>query len=103
VIGYGIWLTRSHSRKAADMKMRGSRDAAEIVDAGEVRLEENLTPSHLRCSMGGCPAVWKTNDGELIIIGKIAPEALTNHLRDQIGPDEFAVKISAEYFQQLLK
>jgi hypothetical protein len=85
------------------MKMRSSRDAAEIVDAGEVRLEENLTPSHLRCSIGGCPAVWKVNDGELVIIGKIPPEALVDQLRDKIAPDEFAVKISLEYFQQLLK
>jgi hypothetical protein len=81
---------------------KSGRNAA-ALDSSKIRLEENLTPSHLRCSIGACPAVWKLSDGDLVIIGKIAPEMVVDQLRDKIGPDEFAVKISSEYFQKLLK
>ena len=44
---------------------------------------KEITPQHLRCPAGDCPAVYDAGD-ELVIIGKV-------------GPDEFAVRIRKEY------
>lgn len=66
-------------------------------------IEDDLTPAHLRCSLGGCPAVLKTADGDLIIIGKALSDALRKQIEGRVGDDEVALKISPEFFKGLFK
>ena len=55
---------------------------------------KDLTPSHLRCSP--CPAAFKAEDGDLIIIGKIVNAAFYPELEHRVGIDEQAVRVPAE-------
>jgi hypothetical protein len=80
----------------------------------------NLTPDHLRCSYGGCPAVYDVTpehlicpagdcpsvstigDGQmLLIIGKKPSPELLAEIDGRVGPDEHAIVIGAEYFANL--
>jgi hypothetical protein len=75
-----------------------------LATAGEcLCFMEDLTPDHLRCSFGGCPGVYRLNDGDLLIIGKVLPPELMSEMEGRVGPDEFAVKISPDYFGSLLE
>jgi hypothetical protein len=62
---------------------------------------EEITPPHLRCGPGSCPAVFRLNNGNLLIIGKLAPHDIKAHIDARIGADEAAVVISAEYLRDL--
>jgi len=33
---------------------------------------KNLTPEHMRCTLGACPAVYELDDGKLLIVGELA-------------------------------
>lgn len=61
----------------------------------------DLTPPHLRCSYGGCPAVLALSDGDLLIIGKKLPADLSRQIEEKVAKDEFAVKINPEFFKKL--
>lgn len=70
----------------------------------------NLTPDHLRCSLGGCPSVHELEDGNFVIVGKYArlmadteASALRDNLRNagQIGPDEAAIFVEADLLSTL--
>jgi len=56
-----------------------------------------LTPRRLRCSHGGCPAVFAASDGDYVIIGKKVPSDLQEQLQTRIADDEFVVKIKPEF------
>jgi hypothetical protein len=80
----------------------------------------NLTPDHLRCAFGTCPAVYDITpehlkcgdaltcpsvstigDGQmLLIVGKRADQMAYDH-DIGVGPDEYAIVIGAEYFANL--
>lgn len=61
---------------------------------------KDVTPQHLRCTFGACPAVYEYG-GELVIIAKRAPAELVKELENKIGDDELAVVIDPKYFEQL--
>jgi hypothetical protein len=65
-------------------------------------VKEEITPSYLRCSYGGCPAVFKLSDGDLLIIGKVPSSDLLEEINGRVSADEFAVKLSPEFFKSLL-
>jgi hypothetical protein len=54
----------------------------------------NLTPEHMRCGLGQCPAVFELPDGSLVIIGRNPDTALASLLADKVGQDEQIVVIS---------
>lgn len=53
----------------------------------------NLTPKQLQCGIGACPAIFETDHGTYVIIGrKIAVPLLTN-AGAKPAPDEAAIEI----------
>jgi hypothetical protein len=67
------------------------------------KIKQEITPAHLRCSIGGCPAVFELSDGDLLIIGKVLSPDLLKEIKERVSADEFAVKLSPEFFRALLK
>lgn len=81
----------------------------------------DLTPKHLRCTIGGCPAIFDITperlkcavsmgcpsvnaieDGrELLIIGKVPSVEIMDQFKGRVGPGELAIVIPAEYFTGL--
>jgi hypothetical protein len=60
---------------------------------------KDITPKHLRCTFGTCPAVGTFEDGKkLLIVGKKPDPAYLETLAGRIGEDEQAIVIDAEYF-----
>lgn len=60
----------------------------------------DVTPEHLKCSFGpSCPSVNAIEDGrELLIIGKKPSAALLDQIKGRVGSDEVAIVIPAAYF-----
>jgi hypothetical protein len=56
----------------------------------------DITPSHLRCSLGACPAIYASEDGNLVIVGKKPSKEVLQQLEGKVGEDEFVVTISPE-------
>ena len=73
------------------------------ISAAKVSLaiEGEITPVNLRCSIGACLAVLTVSDGDLVVIGKRLPTDLSEAIKNRVGDDEFAVKISPEFFKKL--
>ncbi len=67
------------------------------------KIEREKTPFHLRCSLGGCPAVFELSDGNLLIIGKAPSTDLLKQVEGRVAGDELAIKISPEFFKSLFK
>ena len=63
---------------------------------------KEITPLHLRCGMGACPAIYETEDGKLVVVGKRAPSELSQELQGRVSDDEGAVIISRDYFRNVL-
>jgi hypothetical protein len=59
---------------------------------------EDITPSHLRCVAGYCVAVYKTDDGDFVIIGKKPGAEISKQIEGKVGPDEEVIVISPDYF-----
>ena len=57
-----------------------------------------ITPANLRCVPCSCPAVYKLDDGDLVIIGKQLDAELLSEVSGKVGHDEYAVRISNAYF-----
>jgi hypothetical protein len=68
-----------------------------------VKIRKEITPHALRCTIGHCPAVLTLSDGDLLVIGKKLPADLSKEVQNRIGDDEFAIKISPEFFKNLRK
>jgi hypothetical protein len=47
--------------------------------------------------------VRKLSDGNLLIVGKRPSDQLYKQIRNNVSDDEFAIVISPEFFQNLLK
>lgn len=61
-----------------------------------------ITPKSFKCGIGACPAIFKTDEGSFVIIGKQVGEKNTmDQLDGKIGPDEIAVEIPGELLQEL--
>lgn len=64
---------------------------------------KEITPSHLRCGVGLCPALFKLDDGNIAIIGKrpLPQKPLPNEVTTKIGENETAIIIPQEYLKGL--
>jgi hypothetical protein len=67
----------------------------------KIEIEKEITPSHLRCFAGSCPAVYTLSDGNLLIIGKKPSDTLYKQVEAKVADDEFAVVLSPEFFQKI--
>lgn len=64
---------------------------------------KEITPAHLRCGVGACPAVYETPRGSLVVVGK----TLSAHERDgelagRIASHEEAVEIDPSLIARLI-
>lgn len=67
----------------------------------KTKIKEEITPAHLRCVPASCPAVYTLSDGDLLIIGKQLCRELYKEVEGKVGADEFAVRISPDFFRHL--
>ena len=55
-----------------------------------------------QCGVGMCPTVFKTDDGNLLIVGELIPDdQIPEEVREKIGTDEAVVKIPADLVKDL--
>jgi hypothetical protein len=64
------------------------------------RIKAEITPTNLRCIPCSCPAVYTLSDGDLLIIGQQLSSELFKEIEDKVGADEFAVRISPDFFEE---
>jgi hypothetical protein len=62
---------------------------------------KEITPPHLRCGSGTCPAIFEAEDGSLVIIGKRLPKDWLNKIAHRVGEGEDAVIIQADLLANL--
>lgn len=62
---------------------------------------KEITPHHLRCGLGQCPAVYEHGSQDLIIIGKIPDRDTLAQIAGKVGRDEYAIRISREMLSSL--
>ena len=67
------------------------------------KIIKELTPDNLRCGWGTCPSVFALDDGDLLIVGKKLSKELVEQISHKVSHDEFAVRIGAEYFNDIPK
>ena len=66
-----------------------------------MKLKE-ITPKQLRCGAGPCPAVYASDRGTLVIVGKkVSKEYLNKLLPGKVAPDEEGIELPKEFFPGL--
>mgnify|MGYP000137805111 CR=1 FL=1 len=69
-------------------------------DLTSAKIEENLTPKKYEASpaMGNCPAIFKTDTGSYVLIGKALSENEVKQLDigGRVGDDEIVFQIPAD-------
>jgi hypothetical protein len=68
-----------------------------------IKVNEEITPFHLRCVPCSCPAVYTLSDGNLLIIGKKPNDDLYKEVEGKVADDELAVVLSPDFFVNLFK
>ena len=54
----------------------------------------DITPATHACAIGLCPAVYKTERGTLLVVGKRRkPSECSSQLEGRVGPDEELIEI----------
>lgn len=61
---------------------------------------EELTPPHMLCGIGMCPAVLRDTAGNYLIIGKVAN---VPQLAARVGPDEVLISIPTELLDDIVR
>ena len=65
---------------------------------------KDVTPAHMVCIIGGCPAVYETDRGTLLIVGKrVQPEVRRQVPAEKVGPDEVVIEIPRDLLAALGK
>ena len=61
-----------------------------------------ITPEGLRCVLGACPAVYESDSGTIVLIGRrLDALAVAELLPGKVGSDEVAVEIRREFLPGL--
>ena len=68
----------------------------------DLAILRNLTPNKFRCSFGGCPAVFETENGEIVIVGKKPSSTISEQLKNKVSQDELAIVIERELLANLV-
>jgi hypothetical protein len=66
-------------------------------------LSENLTPASLRCSLGACPAIHRTSNGNFLIIGKKPSQSLKKEIEGKVADDEWAIVVDPALLANISK
>ena len=61
----------------------------------------DMTPEHMRCAWGACPAVYELDDDTVIIIGKKPEDQMIETLRGRVGEDEYAIVVSKNLLKNI--
>jgi hypothetical protein len=64
---------------------------------------QELTPRHLRCGTGGCPAVFRSPAGSLVVVGRTVPTEANSFLEGRVSAHEAAVEIDPAFFTDLVR
>ena len=65
---------------------------------------KDITPKDYMCDKcDKCPAVFETDSGSYVIIGKVLPVSAQQSLRHRIGDDEFVIEVPKGMIDQLIK
>jgi hypothetical protein len=78
-----------------------SNAAYKINVKNNMKLKE-ITPVSQRCGIGACPAIFETDRGNYIIIGKTVRQQTNTQLSGRIGPNEAVVEIPRELLADLI-
>lgn len=63
-----------------------------------------ITPRHLQCGVGPCPALFETDRGTYVIVGtRLSSKQTDDLMPGKVAPHEEAVEISKEFFAELNK
>ncbi len=63
---------------------------------------KDITPSPFACAVGACPAVFSTDRGTLLIIGReITKDALEQSVRTRVSPSETVVEVPIELLRTI--
>jgi hypothetical protein len=68
-----------------------------------VKIEEELTPTPLRCIAGTCQSVFSLSDGNVLIIGKKISGELLEQIKHKVGEDEYVILIEPAYLQNAVR
>ena len=82
-------------------KMADEKETASSIDPAPETSLLDLTPEKFRCSWGGCPAVFDTINGELLIIGKKPSASLAKEIEGKVGEDEWAIVIDRQLLSNI--
>jgi hypothetical protein len=67
-----------------------------------MKLKE-ITPKKLRCAVGPCPAVYASDRGTLVIVGKKVPKNdLSKLLPGKVASDEEGIELPKDFFPGLI-
>lgn len=61
-----------------------------------------ITPEHMRCIIGSCPAIYETNRGTYILIGhKLNLKKIDSNLKNKISSHENAIEVPQELLKNI--
>lgn len=55
-----------------------------------------ITPKQLQCGIGACPAIFETDHGTYVLIGRNLADVLPNELKGRVGTHETVIEIPKE-------
>ncbi|MCK4342232.1 MAG: hypothetical protein KAY37_10980 [Phycisphaerae bacterium] len=62
---------------------------------------EEITPRALRCGIGICPALFKTDRGSVLVVGRrLSEEEVQQNLAGRVGGDEWVVEVPQSLLHQ---
>jgi hypothetical protein len=68
-----------------------------------MKLKE-ITPQHLNCGIGACPAIFETENGDYVLIGEEVSSAdQGGTLQGRVGPGETVIKIPRGLIQDIVR
>jgi len=63
---------------------------------------KNITPEHMMCVVGSCPAIYETDRETIVIVGtRFSPEDADILLSGQVAPHEEVIEIPRELLKEL--
>ena len=68
-----------------------------------MKIKVNLTPTHLLCTYGACPAVYELEDGTLAVIGNRSDDQQIPELKGKVAEHEDVILIDTKYFAEFVK
>ena len=55
-----------------------------------------ITPKQLQCGIGACPAIFETDRGTYVVVGRNLADELPHELRGRVGSHETVIEVPKE-------